>query len=166
MNQIIIFIDNINEQVGKIAAWSTSLLVWLICANVLMRYIFNTSFIWFGELETYFFAISFLLTGAYAFKHNSHVRVDLFYDKWSPKRKALVNLFGGILILIPWCTIAFWYCWEYAYKAFKVGEKSNQPGGLPALYILKFIIVFGFALLLLQAISNILKSIQTIKSNN
>jgi len=151
--------DSINENVGKLFAWSTSLMVWVICIDVIMRYVFNASFIWIVELEIYFFALSFLFAGGYAFKHDKHVRVDLFYAKWSAKGKARVNLIGGVLFLLPWCIVSIMVCWKYAMRSFRLGESSPQPGGLPALYILKFCLVIGFVLLLFQGIASIIESI-------
>lgn len=152
----------INENTGKLFAWSTSLMVWTICIDVIMRYVINQSFIWIIELEIYFFAMSFLFASGYAFKHDKHVRVDLFYARWSKKGKSRVNLIGGIFFLIPWCVVSLIVCWKYFLTSFKMGESSAQPGGLPALYILKFFMVLGFALLLFQAIASIIQSIQNL----
>jgi len=156
----------INENAGKLFAWSTSLLVWTIFVDVIMRYVINQSFIWITELEIYFFAISFLFASGYAFKHNKHVRVDLFYARWSKKGKSRVNLIGGVLFLIPWCVVSIIVCWKYFLTSFKMGESSAQPGGLPALYILKFFMVLGFLLLLFQAIASVIESIQTLTNKN
>lgn len=159
MLQLTLFLDRLNERIGQAVSWFTAALVGLICIDVLMRYLFNFSLIWMGELEIYFFALCFLLGAAYAFKHDSHVRVDLFYSKFSEKGKARVNLIGGLLFLIPWTVIIIIVSSRYAYFSFKIGESSPQVGGLPALYILKFAIVVGFVLLLLQGISSVGKSI-------
>jgi len=159
MYKLILFLDNINEQVGKLFSWSTTLLVWLLFVLVVMRYGFGTFSQKLSELCTYFFAISFLFASGYALKHDMHVRVDLFYSKWSKKGKARVNLIGGLLFLIPWCIVSVIVCFKYAYTSFKLGEASQEPSGLPALYILKFILFFGFVLLLIQALVSVLKSI-------
>lgn len=159
MHKLILFLENINEQVGKLFSWSTTLLVWLLFVLVVMRYglgIFSQKM---NELCTYFFAISFLFASGYALKHDMHVRVDLFYSKWSAKGKAWVNLIGGLVFLLPWCIVSIIVCFKYAYTSFKLGEASQEPSGLPALYVLKSILFIGFVLLLLQAIASILKSI-------
>jgi len=152
-------LDAINERVGQAISWFTALLVALICIDVLMRYLFNFTLIWMGELEIYFFSLCFLLGAGYAFKHDKHVRVDLFYSKMSPKGQARVNLIGGLLFLLPWTLITIIVASRYAYFSFIIGESSSQVGGLPALYILKFSIVLGFLLLLFQGISSISKSL-------
>lgn len=164
MNRIIHQIEAINEWVGKTVSWLTLFLVLLICVDVVMRYLFDFTKVWIIELEIYFFAIIFLLGSGYAFKHDKHVRVDVFYTKLSPKKKAVVDLLGGLFFLLPWTCIIVWVGYNYSYFSFMMNEGSAQPGGIPALYILKFMIVIGFVFLLLQAISSILKSIQILQS--
>ena len=163
MNKTITILESITETFGKFFSWATSLLVWLICIDVLMRYFFNFTLIWIVELETYFFALIFLMGGAYAFKHDKHVRVDVFYADYSPKKKAWVNLIGGLLFLLPWCTVAVIVIWRYFSFSWSWGEKSAQPGGLPAVYVLKFFLWLGFFLLLLQALASVLRSILVIR---
>lgn len=141
-------------------------MVWVICIDVVMRYVFDYSFIWIVELETYFFAIAFLFASGYAFKHDKHVRVDLFYSNWSKRNQAKVNLIGGLLFLVPWCVVALIVCWKYALHSYEIGENSRQAGGLPALYILKFCLVAGFGLLLIQGLASILESIATLTGSN
>ncbi len=131
-----------------------------------MRYLFGKSLIWLVELEVYFFAFSFILIGAYAFKHDKHVRVDLFYSKWSTKRKAWVDFFGTLIFLLPWTIISSLVSWRYAMTSFKLGESSAQAGGLPALYILKFSMVFGFGLLFLQGLVVLFKSLLIIRTGS
>ncbi|WP_254514196.1 TRAP transporter small permease subunit [Aquimarina sp. EL_43] len=89
-----------------------------------------------------------------------------FYTKLSRKGKAWVDLLGGALLLIPWCYVVIVSSWYYGLSSFMIGEGSPQPGGLPALYILKFCITLGFVFLLLQGISHMLKSIQIIFNKN
>ncbi len=166
MKKLITLIDRINEVVGNGVSWLTSILVWVVCIDVLFRYVFDFSFIWINELEIYFFAFVFLLGAGYAFQQGKHVRVDMLYTNWSEKRKAWVNLVGAILLLIPWTTLIIWVGYKYALNSWNIGEASPQPGGLPALYILKFSIPVAFLFLLLQAVSSLLSSILTIQQVN
>jgi TRAP-type mannitol/chloroaromatic compound transport system permease small subunit len=138
-------------------------MVVVICVDVILRYLFSFSFIWITEVEIYLFALSFLFGSGYALKHDKHVRVDLFYEGWSPVRKAWVNLLGSLFFLIPWCVVAIIACWKYASFSFGFRESSPQAGGLPALYILKFCLMLGFVFLLMQGIALILRSILIIR---
>ena len=93
---IIEWVDQINEQVGRIVSWLNSLLVVLVCFDVLRRSLINDTEAWIMELEWHLFALIFLLAAGYTFKHNKHVRVDLFYSKFSKRDKAWVNLLGSL----------------------------------------------------------------------
>lgn len=161
MQNLIDAIDGLNERMGKAASWLTLVLVILVCFDVITRYIFSNSSAWIMELEWHLFALIFLIGAAYAFKHDRHVRVDLFYSKLSAKDKALVDLVGNVIFLIPWCIIIIVYSFEYAMTSFRIGETSPDPGGLPARYLIKFAITLGVFLLLLQAIAQALRSYQT-----
>ncbi|MEE9373140.1 MAG: TRAP transporter small permease subunit [Saprospiraceae bacterium] len=159
MKKIIYIFDSVNEKIGRIFAWTTTLLVLVIFIDVLLRYILSFSFIWITEIEIYLFALSFLFGSGYTLKHDKHVRVDIFYEGKTPVKKAWVNLLGGLFFLIPWCLVAILSCWKYASFSFGFRESSAQAGGLPALYILKFCFVFGFVFLLMQGIALILRSV-------
>lgn len=161
MQNLINAIDGLNERMGKAASWLTLVLVILVCFDVVIRYVFSNSSAWIMELEWHLFSLIFLIGAAYAFKHDRHVRVDLFYSKFSAKEKALVDLVGNVIFLIPWCVIILVYSFEYAMTSFRIGEISPDPGGLPARYLIKFAITLGIFLLLLQAIAQALRSYQT-----
>jgi TRAP-type mannitol/chloroaromatic compound transport system permease small subunit len=154
----------INEWVGRGVSWLTFLLVVLVCFDVVFRYLFNDTEAWIMELEWHMFALIFLLGAGFAFKHDRHVRVDLFYSRFSEKDKALLNMIGGLLFLIPWCTMIIWASFQYANVSFQIREVSPDPGGLPARYIIKYAITVGGVLLLLQAISNTIESYLTYRS--
>lgn len=160
MNRIISIIESIVQKVGSVVSWFPFLLAIVIGVDVIIRYFFKFTFIWITEIETYFFGILFLIASGYTFKHDKHVRVDVFYSLFSIKQKAWVNLLGGVFLLIPWCYVVLVSSWYYSLFSFSINEHSPQPGGLPALYLLKFCISIGFLILLLQGIATILKSLQ------
>lgn len=158
-------LDRVNaviKLVGTSSSWLNIILVFLICIDVMMRYIFNQSFNWVIELEWHFFGLIFLLGSAYTLQKDKHVRVDIFYNDFSVRRKAMVDLLGSIFLLIPWCLIAIYTCTNYATNSFYIKENSPNPGGLPALYVIKFLIVFGFVLLLIQGVVIIIQRIKTL----
>lgn len=158
MKTIVHYIDRFNAALGKVASWCTLLLVLLVCLDVVLRYFFQWSRVWMMELEMYLFAIIFLLGSAYAFQMDRHVRVDVFYANMSSKKQALVNLIGGIIFLLPWALVMIYISQRYFLKSLRIGESSSQPGGLPALYFLKGLLLLGFFLLFLQGVSSIYKS--------
>ncbi len=162
MQKTINFLDWIGEKIGSFVSWVTALLAIVIGSDVIIRYIFKFTYVWIIEIEIYLFGMIFLLVSGYTFKYDKHVRVDVFYNKLSKKGKAWVDLLGGVLLFIPWCYVVIVTSWYYGLFSFRIGESSPQAGGLPALYILKFCITLGFTFLLLQGLSHMLRSIQTI----
>ena len=122
--QISRIIDTINEWIGRLTYWLVLFMVLVGVWNVVGRYLGR----WLGqnltsnaliEIQWYLFDLVFLLGAAYALKHNEHVRVDLFYKGWNRKRKALANLIGTLLFLIPFSVMVIYYSWgEIATKAF------------------------------------------------
>ena len=164
MHKIISMGENIIASIGKWSSWLNLVMVLLICADVALRYIFRLSANWIIELEWHLFGLIFLFGSAYAYQMDKHVRVDLFYTKWSKKTKAWVDIAGNIIFLIPWCMVGIITCYKYASNSLYIRERSPNPDGLPAMYIIKYCIVAGFILLLIQAITDIYRKIQLQKS--
>ena len=162
MKKLIDIINNLSEKTGNTVSWISVFLVLVINVDVITRYVFNFTYIWITELETYLFAFMFLLASGYTLRDEKHVRIDVFYAGFSEKKRAWVSLIGGVLLLFPWCFIIISHSWEYVYSSFLIREGSSQPGGIPALYILKFSIPLGFIFLLLQGLSSVLNSFQII----
>ncbi len=150
-------INLIIEKIGNAVSWLNVALIVLICFDVLFRYFFSFSKNWILELEWHMFAIVFLLGSAYALQEDKHVRVDVFYQNFSEKTKTIVNLLGTVIFLIPWCYLVITTSYKFANNSWYIREGSNQPGGLPARYVIKGMIVVGFILLALQALSFIIK---------
>ncbi len=163
---IIFITGNINEWVGRTVAWLTSILVLIVCVDITRRQLFNETATWILELEWHLFALIFLLGAGYALKHDRHVRVDLFYSKFSARDQAWINLLGSILFLIPWCIVIFYTSVFYALEAYEIGEGSPNPGGLPNRYLIRGAISVGVGLLLLQAISVVAESTLTLLGKN
>lgn len=151
-------VDRFIRSIGKASSWLTLLLVILICIDVFMRYVFSNSQEWMLELEWHLFALVFLLGGAYAFQADHHVRVDVWYTHRDEKTQAWINLLGTIIFLLPWCLVVIYTSYSYAENSFLINERSADPGGLPARYLIKFAITVGFVLLLMQAVMVIIKN--------
>ncbi len=152
-------IDQLNEWIGGRIAWLTALLVLLTVLDVVWRRLLNNTQTWIMEMEWHLFALIFLLGAGYAYKHDRHVRVDLFYARFSSRDKAWVNLIGNVLFLMPWCAVLIWFAAGFAWNAFKIREASPDPGGLPARYVIKFSIVVGAVLLMLQGIADTITAV-------
>jgi TRAP-type mannitol/chloroaromatic compound transport system permease small subunit len=146
-------INLVNEYVGRVVSWTTLLLVVVTFTDVVMRYFFNTSYVFTQELEWHIFAFIFLMGAGYTLKNDGHVRVEVFYGKLGRKGKSWVNLIGVIFFLIPSCTLFIKTGIPFMLKSFQVLEGSPDPGGIPYRFILKGCIPAGYALMLLQGIS-------------
>ena len=129
-------------------------LVLLIGYDVVMRYIFHSGSVGAQELEWHLFSGIFLLGGAYTLQENNHVRVDVIYrSKLSnDKTKDIVDIFGTLFFLLPFCSVIIWMSTPFAYDAFIHGEISPDPGGLKYRWVVKSLIPLGFALLALQGL--------------
>ena len=151
--QISKWIDTLNEYVGRGVAWVTALLVVIIFVDVIMRYTFNTSFVFVQELEWHLFGFIFLIGAGYTLLHDGHVRVDIIYQRLGSKGRAWVNFIGVLIFLIPGCWMVISTSWKFVMNSFALLEGSPDPGGIPLRFIIKGCIPVGFALLLLQGIS-------------
>lgn len=161
MNAIISAIDALTEWVGRIASWLILALVLLICYDVAMRYLFQQGSVALQELEWHLFALIFLLGSAYTLKYDEHVRVDILFQSRfvSDKQRALINIFGTVLLLFPFCILILISGWPFVENAFYYNEGSPDPGGLPYRYLLKGSLLVAFGLLILQGFSGLLKNI-------
>lgn len=159
LKQLVYIVDKINIKIGKIFSWFVLLLIVVVCADVLLRYAFNYSIVAMQELEWHIFAIIFLMGASYTLMEDGHVRVDVFYVKYSEKTKAIINIIGTILFLIPLCVLIIWTSYEFTAISFRINETSPDGGGLPARYIIKSFIPISFFFLLLQGLSLLFNSI-------
>lgn len=148
-------IDRLNLWVGTIASWLNIALILTICYYVAFR----PSQAMYFELQWYFFATIFLLGAGFTLQNDGHVRVDVFYQRWSAKGKAWVNILGTLLFLVPFCIVLLEASLRFVSFSYSLGETSAQPGGLPYTFIIKAMISLGAFFLLLQGISLLLKSI-------
>lgn len=158
MSAIVRAIDRLNESVGHAVAWLALGMVLLQFAIVIARYIFSYSHPALSEAVWYQHGLLFTLAAGYTLLKDEHVRIDLFYGAAGPKQRALVNIFGGLFLLLPVCVITGWLSTSYILNAWKVLEGSSENAGLPLIFLLKTAI-WPFALLLgLQALSMIIKN--------
>ena len=147
------WIDNMNEWVGSGVAWVTLGLVLVVFVDVVMRYLFNKSYVFTQELEWHLFGFIFLIGAGYTLLHDGHVRVDIIYQRLGIKGRAWTNLLGVIFFLIPGCIMVITTSWQFAANSFSMMEGSPDPGGIPFRFIIKGCIPVGFTLLLLQGFS-------------
>lgn len=164
LSKIADFLANINEALGHALAWLTLLMVLVTFTIVLLRYAFNLGWIGMQESVGYLHSLVFMLGAGYAFKHEAHVRVDIFYRDFSARRQAWVNLLGNLLFLIPFAVFILLISFDYVAAAWRIKEASPETGGLPYIYLLKTVIPAMAIVLLLQAVANSLENLVTLIS--
>ena len=147
------WIDMLNEWIGRGVAWVSLALVLVIFTDVVMRYLFNTSYVFTQELEWHLFGFIFLIGAGYTLLHDGHVRVDIIYQRLGYKGQAWVNLMGVIFFLIPGCLMVVATSWKFMLNSFLILEGSPDPGGIPFRFLIKGCIPAGFVLLLMQGVS-------------
>ncbi len=155
-------IDRLNLVVGRLVSWVTLLVVLVVFADVVMRYAFNTSFVFTQELEWHLFAFIFLMGAGYTLLREGHVRVDILYQRLDRRGRAWVDLVGVALFLLPGCTLVIATSIPFVVSSFLTGEGSPDPGGIPYRWLLKACIPAGFLLLGLQGISMGIKAIRVL----
>ncbi|MGI9509825.1 MAG: TRAP transporter small permease subunit [Geminicoccaceae bacterium] len=147
-------IDGLNERIGRAVAWLTLGMVLVQFVVVVMRYVFGIGSVIMQEAIVYMHATVFLAGAAYTLLHNGHVRCDIFYSDASPRTRAIVDLIGVFLFLLPMCIMIFLAAWPYVANAWAVLEGSPEGRlGIPAVFLLKTVILVFAGLLGLQAIS-------------
>ncbi|SMN10653.1 TRAP dicarboxylate transporter, DctQ subunit, unknown substrate 6 [uncultured Candidatus Thioglobus sp.] len=111
---------------------------------------FNNTLIGLQELEWHLFSGLFLLGIAYTLQNNAHVRMDVFYDKFSPKKQAVINIVGFIIFIIPISVLIAYDGFGFAYESYLLGEQSGDPGGLKYRFIIKSVIPISFILVIIS----------------
>ena len=152
-------IDCFTEWTGRIIAWLTFAMMALTCTVVVMRYFLETGSIALQESVTYMHALVFLLGAAYTLKRGGHVRVDILYQKFSPRTQALIDALGALFFLIPVCLLILIFSWDYVASSWKVYEVSKETQGLPWVYLLKTLLLIMPVTMLLQGIAEIIKNL-------
>ncbi|MDW3182753.1 TRAP transporter small permease subunit [Roseobacter sp.] len=155
-------INRVVRAVGTIGALFLPLLVLTILVNVALRYAFNIGSIELEELQWHLNAIVVMSCLAWAYQKDRHVRVDIFHNRMSPRSRALVELFGVLFLLLPFLWMVGRSAWSIFGYSWALKEGSPMPSGLPARYIIKFVMAAGLTLLGLQAIAILLTSIRTV----
>ena len=157
-------LDAIAEHTGRLISWLTLAMVVATVAVVVLRYAFGQGLIWLQESVNWMHSIVFLLGAAYTLKSDEHVRVDVFYRGMSERRRAIVDLTGTAVLLLPLCAFLVIESWPYVAGSWRVAERSREAGGLPMLYLLKSVIPLMAGLLALQGFAVALRCIGKLRA--
>jgi len=162
MNLLVGFVrvaEAINEWVGRVVMWMALGIVIACFVAVYLRYAIGTGLPWLQELYVWQHAFVFLLGAGFTLLHGGHVRVDIFYSRKSPRGQAWVDLTGTLVFLMPFVIVLAYEAIPFVELSWRNNEISIQPGGMPATYILKSSLQAFCALVALQGLANVARSI-------
>jgi TRAP-type mannitol/chloroaromatic compound transport system permease small subunit len=153
--------DRISDVTGRAVAWLTLAMVVVTAIVVTLRYVFDAGMIWLQESVIWMHAAVFMVGAAYTLLDEEHVRVDIFYRGMSTKRRAIVDLTGVILFLLPLCGYLAWAAYDFAAASWSIGETSREPGGLPypAIPLMKSLVIVMPIAVALQGVSLMMRAI-------
>ena len=151
---------------GRTVSWCVPIMAALVFVIVVLRYGFNTGAIAAQETVQYLHAAIFMLGSAVALQADQHVRVDIFYRRFSARQQAWVNGLGHVVFTLPLCGLIGWGSWDYVIASWTAKEASPEPGGLPFVYLLKTLIPAMAVLLALQALALIARALTTLQQRD
>ncbi|MCP5179300.1 MAG: TRAP transporter small permease subunit [Pseudomonadales bacterium] len=143
------------RRVGEVLSWIWLLLLLTIVVNVVLRYAFSEGRIELEELQWHLYSIGFLVGMSYAYQADAHVRVDVLHERMSPRLRAWVELYGILLLLIPFITLLVIYGIPFVISSWNLSEVSSSPGGLPMRWAIKAALPCGFILLGLSVLARL-----------
>lgn len=155
--------DKFANIIGTITAIAMVLMIVNVFYDVIMRYFFKTGSIAMQEMEWHLFSVIILLGISYTLKEDGHVRVDLIYDRLSSRKKAMINMVGSVLFILPIAILVGLSSIDNAVEAFISMEQSGDPGGLPYRWIVKSLIPLSFLLLIITSIGFFIKNLNVYK---
>ncbi|MCB9928826.1 MAG: TRAP transporter small permease subunit [Alphaproteobacteria bacterium] len=156
-------VDILNESLGRAISWLALFMVLVQFAVVLLRYVYGLGWIWLQESIIYMHASVFLAAAGYTLVHNGHVRVDIFYGGMSERSKAIVDLIGGVVFLLPMCGVIAWASFGFVTRAWGILEGSPEgDNGIHGVYLLKSVILVFCLLVALQGLAMMARSILTL----
>lgn len=142
-------------QIGRWISWVWLVLLVIIVLNVLLRYAFGEGRIEFEEIQWHLYSTGFLLGLAYTSQADAHIRVDVLHERFPPRLQAWVELYGIVLLMLPFIALVLIYSVPFVAASYRLGEESQAPGGLPYRWLIKAMLPLGFTLLLAAALSRL-----------
>lgn len=151
-------IDRLNEAIGRFVMWGVLAATLVAAGNALAKHFLGQGSNAWLEAQWYLFGALFLLGAGYTLRHNGHVRIDIIHQRLSDKTRAWIDLFGGLLFLLPFAGLLAWLSWALFAESWRIQEMSPDAGGLLR-WPVKLMLPLGFGLLFLQGVSEIIKRI-------
>ena len=157
--KISIFLDRLITRVGKLAAWTSLLLIAVIILDVVTRRFLVLGSTRLQEFEWHIHAVLFSFCLGFAYVKDAHVRIELVRERLSQRKQWWIELFGILLFLIPYCAIVLYFGFDWWHRSWIVNEASDSATGLPFRWIIKMALPLGFIFLLLSGVTVLLRKI-------
>lgn len=151
-------IDRLVSGVGQTVVWLVLAVVLLQFSLVVARYLFGLGSIWLTETVIYAHAGVFMLGAAWTLRAGGHVRVDVFYADASARTKAIIDLAGALVLLLPFMLVLAWLSVPYAARSWAILEHSQESSGLPLVFVLKTLIPVFALLMALQGVAQAIRA--------
>jgi TRAP-type mannitol/chloroaromatic compound transport system permease small subunit len=158
LREIARMIDVAQDRFGRALSWLMLVMVLVVFTDVVMRYAVNRTYVFTQELEWYLFAFTYLMGAGYVMLWDEHVRVDIIYSRLRPRTRAWINFILLFVFFYPSVFLVMYTTWPFFRNALRVWEGSPDPGGIPARWALKGVIILAFAILALQGFSQAVKN--------
>ena len=151
-------IDETIRHIGEYFSWLNAILVVVIILQVVLRYIFGQGLVVLEELQWHLYGVGIMLGLSYCVVTDSHIRLDLLYDRFPQRGKEQVELFGNLVLLLPIVALILLHGWPFLMESWRVGESSDSPIGICCRYVIKSFLLIGFGLLGVAALSKTMRS--------
>ena len=148
-------LDALIDGIGRAVSWLWIVLIAIIIVNVVMRYMFGLGLIVFEELQWHIYAVGFMIGLSFGVVGDRHVRIDVLADRFAPRTRAWIELLGLLLFLIPFALLIAWDAIPFVTRSWEMAEVSVAPGGLPARWALKSVIIIALVMLAIAALSRL-----------
>lgn len=152
------YIDGFIHKIGNVVAWLNVVLIVNIIVQVVLRYAFGEGMVWLEELQWHFYGVCIMFAISYTLVDDAHIRLDIFYQRFSARTKAQVEFWGLLILVLPLVAILFWHGLSFVESAWRVSERSESPLGLPYRWLIKSVLPASMFLWWIAAFSRMVRS--------
>ncbi len=156
-------VDGLIRRIGHVVMWANCMVIFFIILQVILRYGFGHGLVVMEELQWHFYAVAFMVGLSYAVMTDSHVGMDLIYGKLSPKWQCRWDIFGILILLLPFASLLCYQSLDFVHESWRLNESSVAPQGLPWRWVIKSVIPLSFGLVALAGISRLIRTIATLR---
>jgi TRAP-type mannitol/chloroaromatic compound transport system permease small subunit len=156
-------IDSLIRNIGYVLMWANCVVIVLIILQVILRYGFGHGLVLLEELQWHFYAVAFMFGLSYAVMTDSHVGMDLIYDRLSPKTQCRLDIFGILFLLLPFACLLCYQSLDFVHESWRLNERSVAPQGLPWRWAIKSVMPISFAMVVLASLSRLARTVTTMR---